>query len=615
VLLVIATEYSRLARAYVLARDLQYIPPQATIIAAIGHPRDLWSAIDEQFGRAIRDTSRDGYLASTFRTTATNCKDKGFPINNVDDLEKYGLDIDRGMLFCVLASEGATDEKEERIAVIHIVDREKFLQFIGQTQLLQSVLGTGNRNVGRHECEHSNSTRVHVTSLADGTAFTEPTTGTLILGNSCFAVLRSLSDTAGNLRYQRTLDSLYEAALTDLRQPLESGPAVFLFWRPGTNDRSIPFLANASIAVKVRKRELTITGQVAVTDNQVRIIDDLLKAPPTEVPWSRYLPSQIPGLIVGRDWQFSEYSRLFGTFDPSEEYKAYGDFLATIQAASGVRQLVFSALDYRSAILSGALGLWGDPGQLASIVQTARSTLREQRDEFIIEAATTQFRKLNSIPAETAISIEQLRNSQLLTKENPDLFERYSQDRSVDSGKFLSAEDFKNESYEKLYRGWRILFIAPPFTTNDLTYGFSGEVVAKTIQNKTTTGEVESTILRSNRFRLAGVLIDDTLWVSTEETSLEKIIDAYIDHGREEDEFARTPLARYVQKKPKVQIILNIPVMISQGLLNPDKQASDFTRRILMDFQEHDVAVINFSVERETQKAILSARLPMATNR
>jgi hypothetical protein len=98
-------------------------------------------------------------------------------------------------------------------------------------------------------------------------------------------------------------------------------------------------------------------------------------------------------------------------------------------------------------------------------------------------------------------------------------------------------------------------------------------------------------VLLGNRYRLASVLVDETLWVASGQEQIESLIDLRADR-RAENAFA----VGSHRSHEKLRLFANVPSLIEHGLLSGESELQENTERFLLDFRHHHEIVA--SLER-----------------
>lgn len=605
--LALSLAYGRAIRGILLPDTLRYLPVQPDLLLAVGGIEELWEQIDDHFGRMIRDKENNGLLAEMLGDLSKSLADEGVPITSVRDVASRGIDVKRGILVGVYLG----GDEPGHAAIIPIRAWHAFLRTVEQLSGKSSKAMT---------CPQPELAGLDLKEI-DGELFTQPEPGIGLMASSCMLLHRSLSEGASNLQRARENDWLYENVKHRLRRPLLSGPRVFL---AGLS----PYggLLKFAIGLNFERLRIRIDGVTTLPGGDARLIKDLLTRPPTESPWQAWLPEQDIGRVVLRDHALSRYLQFLSTFGDLAEAMdtRFGGVLGELRHINTLYQIVATVTEYHEGLPQIVIGIWGRRGDLRKLVDNVRRKLRVNRDREILERAIARYKE-HDMPASSdlaskraapaspsgnepkalmpAISVADLLKAGILKPEEEALFKRYPiKDGRVDEPvPALTTRDFQNGTYVIKHQGFTIEYLSPRVTENDITLRFNPEELKG----------VDLKALKDDNYRMAILVTDDVLWVSTASADLNAIIDSHAEPiGAEVPDqstaSASLPPSAGLQK---LRGGINFPMAIEQGLLSGEENLEKWIKEYLFDFRDHARFRFELEINEPVRELHLSAEL------
>jgi hypothetical protein len=560
-----AVLYDRGVRRIALGREFQYIPRESEMVVATGDIASLWSAADD----FCHIASQKEWLTDA----ASELEKLKLPVTRLSDLQSYGLDLHRGILVSVYRP----SSEPEVTAVIPIVSRVAFTQMLTRLQKMEpkltSVIAGEHAKVEIYRFKHLYA------------AFPEPDLA--VLSSSYDLIRRSVVLPSDNLSHAANNDALYEAVRHVLRRPLLTGPNIFAFWQ----SRTAPFNNRAAV-IRVEKEELTVEGELELSGGTLRVVDDLRRRPQRSSDWAAKLPARTVATAILQDKSLPHYrnfvaEEILGDLFPDvasqlKRWTPNGENLA-------VTRVAFSVTDIRDDLPDFVIGVWGNKQQLAHVIEAAQQDLRRTRDLALLNGAINKYRQVKTTPP----SVGDLERLRLLTRDDYSLLDRYQINSDGITTAPYQPGDFDNPRYKTTINGHTITFLAPPLGNDDLVYreGLKG---------------ADPHALQSDRYRMATAFDEDALWMATEPSDLQTILDR-APHGPHGSFLTRNDDGK-LHVSIDVGKLMSIALASSAGTMSKENQ--DALRRL--DFSTFTLdASPSFDETRLRFSAKLKRRLPL----
>src|SRR5262245_32890944 len=229
--LVLALSFSAWWRSSLLPSELQYIPPESSLIVAGGRIDALWRDIDTHFGPDIRARHEQSPLFSGLTKTADDYQKKGVPVDSVAALQRYGIDTARGFLYSIYSD---SDEDAQYLLVVPVTDPAKFRTFVARALAARGIV---SQDIGKGQT---------VQVVGDTHVFALPEPGIALVSNSIALMRRSILNRDRNVTQIKNNDAFYEGVRRLARDRLLHTATTFLSWQP----QGAPALQGAMASVR-----------------------------------------------------------------------------------------------------------------------------------------------------------------------------------------------------------------------------------------------------------------------------------------------------------------------------------------------------------------------------
>ena len=347
--------YSRAVRDAYLTPDLRYLPKENALAVVTGDLRSLWLAVDDHFGAVIRgaEDREPGFLSELFGEWREMLDGLDLPVVELEDLTRYGLDVDRGALL------GLTELKSEElpIAVVHLKNRTAFLEAFARLTELEPA---GEEATESARIIAFGEDEAHV-------ALVHPDGPAIVAAEWSELALRRASGSGdSNLRHALENDPLYDGVREHLRRPLGAGPAIYLFWRP----RDLPGVEEVVGALTLSETELVLRIDARVRRDLLAVADRLFEPNTERVAWSRHLAPETLGVLVIEDRAVPGYLRFLALSERARDAMAetYGGILHELSRLNRLDRVLLAATGYRDGLPELLMGFWGEAAELGDLV-------------------------------------------------------------------------------------------------------------------------------------------------------------------------------------------------------------------------------------------------------
>ena len=518
--------------------EMQFIPKESAILVASGPIESLWRSIQGQFGDVIdlaADDTKQSVLSKVLKGLRDVFKDSQNDMNSIEDVRKAGIDPRFGVLLSVYRDSG---ENTLFLAVVHVQDRKA----------LELTL------------DHLN---------IDGRITEFPGDNIAVIANNPELLARS-RDHAGNLRFARQNDDLYEGIRRCLETRLGGGAHLFTFVRSRSNP--IPGVRQFSAGIVFDDKGVRVRGLVDVSGGTLKLVDNMIAEPPPPVPWAKPLFADSAGALAVHDNTLSSLIETAGSlgFQKSLENN-YGGVLWAMRGVSGLQRIVISVTGWRDGLPDLLMSLWGDPNHIREILLNTRLKLRKKRDIDILAAAVTK---------DPGISDAKLRLERL--PEEYSTFSRYtvSPDGNVTGQPMLV--DLDNGSYSTNRQGVHVDFVGPRPTANDRIFRSAFESL---------TDDDLKDVEALDRYRIGYKVSDGVTWIATDAKDLVKVKGG--EGGLSSTLNFKSSTGRWT-RRDKLELFLNIDEMSTLGMLSPEDGAATFGNN-LRDLRNHPAVVLQIA--------------------
>lgn len=548
--------YSRAVRRISLGEQFRYIPREGELLVATGDVGSLWKRLEQHFGRLFRSGGPFDDVVEDFRKSKLT-------VAKLTDLESYGLDIHRGLLVSIYRPTGAFD----CVAVVPIVDEKKMLQTLtvinGDTPPEEvEILGARGEKYEAHRFRDFFA------------AF--PESGLAVLSTSEELMRRSLTRRKENLDHAANNDALFDSVRRVLRGPLLTGANIFVHWE----SRTAPFDERAAV-LRFTENEIRLEGEVELAGGTLRVVDNLRRRSTAANDWLGRLPAGTLGVAVVQDDQLPHYKQfvseqLIGSISPRVE-------ALLREATAGLEMPRFDRIavaltDYEDGLPDFVVGIWGNRQQLEGTLQRAQQVYRQARDRGLLENALAKY------DGPDPPTLANLMDAKLLDPEDDSLFHRYPiKGRRVGQPTFRSG-DFTTPLYTREIAGHRVRFLAPPLRANDLAV-------------RTDLKNADQKMLSSDRYRLATVFDQGTLWIATDVGDLESVLNNRRSAGTEASVLSPP------RRGTKLHASLDVERVVALGMLSPGSELGKLVRGGLDELQGFS------SFEADATPSLLENRL------
>jgi hypothetical protein len=584
--LLVALLVSDIARAALLPRELQYVPPENGLVVLGGRIDELWRAVDEHFGLTIRDRSRESFLFEGLRRLADDYGKKGSPVDSLDALRARGIDTSRGFVYSIYRE---TDSEVFYVLVVPLHDLRAFRTFLG-------VVG-GDR--GPSETIGSRGDRFEVDMYGDLYVAT-PEPSLAVVANSRELLRRSLLNRARNLAHARNSDTMFEGVRRLMRERPFHSATTFVFWQP----QDVPVVRAAVAAIRFGGSEIDLVADLDVVSGGVRVVDDLFESPPPPAPWTALLPFPTALAWTVEDRALSRYLQFLETFSEPGRFmrEAYGGVLSEIRGVSGLNRLVLATTGYRSGVPDILMGIWCDAQELHERLLAVRRRLQEKRDRDLLTGM------LATLPeGESPTSVADLVSAGHLTPEPWTPWNKYTFEGRRVLVKPLVNADFANDTFERLYHDWLIEYLTPRLTDNDIKY--RPKLLAGQPAEDSASVALYAETLKSDRYRMVVAAKDGITWVATDVSQLEAVLERPGPSSLSLADSAIYQSASGQTSWRKVHGYANVDEWIHLGLLSPNSGANKDLQSALFDFQHHAALALNVSPTSRRDQMRLTVRV------
>jgi hypothetical protein len=258
-----------------------------------------------------------------------------------------------------------------------------------------------------------------------------------------------------------------------------------------------------------------------------------------------------------------------------------------------VTRVLFAVTDFEDGLPDVLIGLWGNRRQLERAAASVQRSLRQSRDLLLLNGALEEYRRQGG-PRPSLADLERLR---LLEPEKNSLFHRYRFLPEGIGNPEFGSRDFFTQTYERMLNGYRISFLAPPITENDLRY-------------RRDLKGIDRRGLKSDRYRMACLYLKDSLWIATDVRDLERLTRAAPEAGPGlEANAAFQAASAEWHPGAKMQAFVGLDRVISLGLLNPGSDLDSLVQEGLIDLKGYSTLEMEAVPSADQQRLVIEASL------
>jgi len=220
----------------------------------------------------------------------------------------------------------------------------------------------------------------------------------------------------------------------------------------------------------------------------------------------------------------------------------------------------------------------GAPPALADLVSRLRRRLVSGRDRAVLEAAREEYR-------DGEPTVQALLDAGLLTGGDDQrwTYYRFDGDEIALDTTVPPSRLFPASTFDRSAGDLRVHLLSPPVTADDLRY------------NDALAG-ADSALVTSDRYRIAAVQLDSTLWLGPDADvlvaflhRLPPAVPALADRPVYRDARQRGPAA------PKLELFLDVERLIALGLLDADAEVQATAKRVLAQLRDHQALSVTLA--------------------
>ena len=571
-LLVGSIAYSRVLRGLRLSDDLAYVPKESEIVLMSADIASLWGAVDRHFGPILRgeEGRHEGSLYEAMKSLRETLEEKHRPVCDLADLEKYGLDVNGGLI----VSSTRLDSMSDLVTVFHVRDRKAFLQAYSDVTGAKQDESTPILEPQSHPTGSTNPEGQEIVSFGDEenyAAFRDDGTASILASPTALGPRRIFLAGRENRRHAVEDDALYDSLRRLTAGRRGGSPALYAFWRP----RDLPFLDQAAAALRLGAEEIDLDADIRIGSGGLRILDDFETPPPPTSFQPRYLPARTAAAVMIQDEDVARYIRFADTFAGVREFleQQYAGALAELRDVRDLHGLVLAITGYHDGVPDILLGLWGNRSDLERVIERLQVRRREERDRDILEGALAAYAMVPG--GSSPVTLEHLFSAGVLVPEPGPLFDHARLQNGRLGTSDLRFEDLPMDFYTRPYRGATISYILPPAGDNDVRY-------VEEFRN------ASPETIRGDRYRLASIFLDDALWVASDTTALEELVNRVLDRTEDVASNPAYLTARAAWTSvDKLHGFADLDQITLMGLLSPESEIADAIKQSLPDLRNH----------------------------
>ncbi len=571
--LAVGAAYSTYARERTLPPMVGYVPKESRVIVATEDIAALWRGVAHHFFSRRTAALDSAPLEELAAQLDADLRERDIVIRGPEDLAAYGIDAGRGMLVALHVAQTlhrgdvGVDETTDAVAVVPITDFALFVASLARAMDAEATVDTTVLRDG---------VRVPVTSIGGSVHAIEPEDGVAVVGSSVGILTRSVADRPANRTYFRANDLLYAGLRRLRRQQRFPGPKVLVHARPP----SVQGIGSITGAVTLGSQGIELLVDVEVGSGFVRVLDDLMTAVPGAQAGIPPLPQTVGGVVAATGDAFFDSSLLKRWLvDALADWPGpITDAVDELRSTDDVDQLALTIAGSDDGVPETVLMARGAPPALADLVSRLRWRLVTGRDRAVLEAAREEHGG-----GET--TVQALLDAGLLTGGDDQRWPYYRFDGNdiVFDTTVSPSRLFPASAFERRAGDVRIQLLSPPVTADDRRYN---EALA----------DADSALLASDRYRVAAVQLDSTLWLGPDADvlvafrhRLPPAVPALADRPVYRDARRNGPAA------PTLELFLDVERLIALGLLDTDADVQATAKRVLAQLRDHQALSVTLA--------------------
>ena len=571
--LAVGAAHSTYARERALPPMIGYAPKESRVIVATEEIAAVWRGVAHHFFSRRTVALDSAPLEELVARYDANLREHDIAIGGPEDLAAYGIDAGRGMLVALhvaqtlYRADTGLDETTDALAVVPVTDFALFVASLARAMDAEASSDTALVTDG---------VRLPVTSIGGSVHAIEPEDGVAVVGSSIAILTRSVADRRANRTFFRANDLLYAGIRRLRRQQRFPGPRVLVHARPP----SVQGIGSITGAVALGSQGIELLVDVEVASGFVRVLDDLMTAVPGAEARIPPLPQTVGGVVAARgDVLF--HSSLLDRWlvDALADWPGpITDAIDEVRGTDEVDQLALTIAGSDDGVPETVLLARGASPALADLALRLRWRLVTGRDRAVLEAARAEYRG-----GET--TVQALLDAGLLTGGDDQRWQhyRFDGDEVVFDTTVSPSRLFPASAFERRAGELRVQLLSPPVTADDLRYN---EALA----------DADSALVASDRYRVAAVQLDSTLWLGPDADvlvaflhRLPPAVPALADRPVYRDARRRGPAA------PKLELFLDVERLVALGLLDTDADVQATAKRVLAQLRDHQALSVSLA--------------------
>jgi hypothetical protein len=576
---------SRSLRILRIPEGFQYVPAEAFAVLCIGEIRSVWRAAELHLDSATSGVADGGLplgpVSAALRDLASTLEEEGVPVGGLEDLESYGVDVNRGILVAFSGPMEAPDV----IAMVPARDAPTLTEW-----LTKLVGGPAHRKVCAVGSEPIEALWLQSPEDEAGETgiFLVEHPREVLLASSCEALWRSLGRIHTNLDYARRNDSLDRFIREQLEFPPLSGPALFFYGA----SRFATELRDLGLVLRLEPDRIEFRAALPLGPQPLQPVEDLLESPPSEAPWRSWVAGESLATAAVLDHSLAKYLEFLAEIGPFGEgmQEFYGGIFDQLRRMPELDQLAFALTSYYDGTPRVVVGVRTSRHSARELVTVLQERLHTSRDLEILNAALSAHHEGEGRNLDGEITL-----AELPVEPEPGAFlDRYDLRNLGGPLPRFNASDFDDESYRHDHDGVPVWFLAPPVTNNDLTYRLASD-------DRENLDDREVETLLSDRFRLAAAQIGEFLWLAPGAEELHRLIHRS-EQVRERGGSGEIA-SLWAHTRPKVELRLHLHRMFTEAMASPDATTpdpdgtlSDQILYALLDVRDHELMWLRLEV-------------------
>ena len=615
--------WNYLLRVVAMPDELRYIPPEASLFVVASSASTLWEATAPHVENSFRET-KDNLTEQTKETPPREAaqgivkflKEKELSMNSYEDLEKYGIDPRRKIVFGIL-------EWKDLIAVIPIKKLNDF----------QATLQKLTRSEAESAVDLKTGKGIYTLVKIGNLFLGKPEKNIALVATSISAVQRALADPEENLRYYRNSDALHRGFAGLIPSyPLQKGAWIMAHLRPPTQAR-YNLLGNVNMVLSIDGSRVRLGCRTRLEAGEAQVVRRLIEEDPSGEDSIMSIPDGINAALLLRDRYlpyFLSFLNRYGSNQVEEVLDPLSrEILEEVAKFVSPTEVAILYLGLRGSIPELALAVRMNEEDARSLVFKLQGRTQISRDRRIIEQASTEYldptkRKTLSGSEDRHATPEgqQGDSAKPLPKADSGRTEsesdsqraaaaRFADPQTLVSSGHLSAgpntfwvryhvgpkglenptfnrQDFSGISHRFVEGGQEFNYLLPVLTDEDFRYGLTEE------RRK----QVDETALRQNLYRVCSTYIGGLLLIGTDADTVRALVKRHIggaQYIRAQEVYRELGMAG-----AKIYLDANPRHLVDDGLLHPSSEVSNDIKDCLSDLGQY--SSMFFIVETEERE-------------